>query len=316
MTRISNNKAKIGKGQKVKLGSNNAYEVYQNPVSGQLEIIDTENNSRALVDKEDRGQIGGNGTFIKALKNGEPMADTGKTYSTVRGAIDAANSRVFIPPKTYSLSKGIQVHTDGLTIAGAGYNSYIKGGSTAALQIFADDVTIQDLRISTDSNGFAGIANKSSSSNTVIQKCRVEAGRNAIKVGPSSTIRENIIKDFNKSNNSFSPGIVLSDGSTVANNLILDGNGRGIYSPAEDVIISNNSIKNVSLDGIVADGPDNVISGNRIHNVDRAGIRVSGNNDAPRCIVANNRISNSSTSNIVDGSSNAVIEGNLTGGAN
>jgi hypothetical protein len=49
MTKISNNKTKIGKGQRVKLGSNNAYEVYQNPATGQLEIIDTKNNSRALV---------------------------------------------------------------------------------------------------------------------------------------------------------------------------------------------------------------------------------------------------------------------------
>jgi hypothetical protein len=52
---------KIGKGQKVKLGSNNDHEVYH-PATGQLEIIDTENNSRALVDKED-SLVGRNRAF-------------------------------------------------------------------------------------------------------------------------------------------------------------------------------------------------------------------------------------------------------------
>jgi hypothetical protein len=318
MTKISNNKAKIGKGQKVKLGSNDAYEVYQNPATGQLEIIDTKNNSRALVDKEDRGQIGGNGTFIKALKNGEPMADTGKTYSTVQGAVDAASSWVFVPPGTYNES--VTIETEGLTLRGAGYDTLIDGGTSgSAIKVASSDITVSHLSVSTESgtgNSYHGIHSGSGADFNTIENVFVrDSDFDGFFLEHGSHHRIlNCIFEFADSN-----GVRTRASSVIVSGCIVKDLGSesfadGIAVQGEDSIIANCIVKDVGSTALQLQASNCMVIGSRSINSGSTGVRVPSY--VEDCIVANNRISNSSNSDISDSGSNTTLDGNLTGSAN
>lgn len=313
MTKLSNNKAKIGKGQKVKLGSNNAYEVYQNPATGQLEIIDTRNNSRALVDKEDRGRIGGNGTFIKALKNGEPMADTGKTYSTVQGAVDAASSWVFVPPGTYNES--LTVNTHDLVIRGGGRGSYIDGGTAGhAIQIDAANVDIRNLSVETSAgsgNDYHGIATSSNADRVTLEQVRIRdadfRGVNIFDGGQHHVI--NCIVESSDEHAILNNG----DGNTVISGCITQSNVglRGLYPLGDGSIVVNNIVNDPGGVGIRVQMDDGIVGGNRVHSSGAVGIDDSNKNN----IIFNNRVSDSSNADIRGRDSN-TLDGNLTGSAN
>jgi parallel beta-helix repeat protein len=312
MTKLSNDKVELGKGKKVKLGSNSAYEVWHNPVTDQLEIIDTSNNSRAFVDKEDRGQIGGNGTFIKALKNGEPMADTGKTYSTVQGAVDAASSWVFVPPGTYNES--VTVETEGLTLRGAGYNTHIDGGTIGtALDIKGSDVNVSNLSVKTNSGGgnnYAGIS--SSGERTVVEGCwvRDSDGSGIVFGGDYSRIVNCKVEGADDT------GLYPNGEHNIAKGCIVNNiDASGIKSYANDTIVVNNIIFNAGNRGIrMGASSDNVVGGNRIHNSTDDGIRTGGN--SADNILFNNRVSDSGGTDIESGGTGDVTDGNLTGAAN
>jgi hypothetical protein len=311
MTKISDKKAKIGKGQRVKLGSNDAYEVYQNPATGQLEIIDTENNSRALVDKEDRGQIGGSGAFIKALKNGEPMADTGKTYSTVQGAVDAASSWVFVPPRTYNES--VTVETEGLTLRGAGYNTLITDSSGSAIKISANSIAIENISVETTGGTNNAINDSEGISNISLDKVAVrDTTSKGIELSGSteSTITSCIVKTTSEN------GAIHGGDKCIIRNCVVEETAGSSFPAGiivrEDSVASSNIVSNTDYQGVVVNGPDGIAVGNRIISSGNDGIRVNGDD----CIVANNRISDSGSSDIDDRGSNTTLDGNLTGSAN
>jgi len=301
MTGINQGRPEMAIGEPIRLGSNNEFEIEQHPVSDRLIIRDTVNGKVAYVRKERGGQIGGDGVLVKALKEGKPVADDGRTHDTIQAAERAASGWVFVPPGTFNES--VEINTEGLTLRGSGYNSHVTSSSGNTIDINSDNVSIARLRVS---GTFAirlqnscSVVNSHTSGNgimckgsdNIVNSCTLEGGTFPYKMVQGNTTDRNIISDCTVSNG-FDNIIVHGHDAIVANCISIDASNRGIF-------VDN-------------DSADALIGGNRVQNAGNQGIFLF---NAPNCILFNNRISDSGN-DIDNASSGTVFDGNLTGASN
>lgn len=308
MAGITGGTPEVAVGEPIRLGDNGEYELEHEPLSDRLVIRDTVNGTEAYVRPETNEQIGNRGAFLRSLINSEPLADDGRTYSTVQDAERAANGWVFVPPGTFNES--VQVETDGLTLQGAGYGSFIEGvGGEHGIYGDASDVTVRNLRIDADNDA---IRLQSEGINVVRNFFDVNGVNGVTGLGENAIIAFNHLTNLtlgswklNAGDESLIIGNVIfntrycinfNDGNVVANNLI-DMNGE-----------SGEGIRGRSVS-------DAIIIGNRIHNSGRDGIRIFDSDTVDNMIV-DNRISDSADVDIDNRGSGTVLDGNLTGGAN
>jgi len=312
MTGINQGTPETAIGEPIRLGSNNEFEIEQHPVSDRLIIRDTVNGKVAYVRKERGGQIGGDGVLIKALKEGKPMADDGRTHSTIQEAERAANGWVFVPPGTYNES--LSIDTEGLTLRGCGYNTLIDGGTGSAIYISdnADNVSIEYTSVASNTaDGAEAIdcdGNNLFVSNITVRR----AGNNGINtnsvVENGATIVNCVIESA--SGNGFGPSSV---GNCIINSCVVKSASNNGVDTANDSIFSNNYVQNTGTTAIINfNKQNNIIIGNRVTNAGDVGIYNAGDNS----IIANNRVSDSTNADISDSSTGTLLDSNLTGASN
>lgn len=316
MTGINQGTPEAAIGEPIRLGSNNEFEIEQHPVSDRLIIRDTVNGKVAYIRAERGGQIGGDGVLVKALKEGKPMADDGRTYDTIQQAERAASSWVFVPPGTFTENPTIT--TDGLTLRGSGYNTLIDGQQIDhALTNKADNVTIENLSVRTggSSNNKNGITN--SADDVLINSVTVrEAGELGIRCDEGDDTNNVTVVNCTIGPH-HEQGISPSNsGGVVVGNIVSMGEKHGIHqNGTPGAIIANNIVDGTSsasnANGIRGEG-DSILIGNRIISASEDGIKMTGDNS----IIANNRISDSGNSDIDDNGTGTVLDANLTGASN
>jgi len=305
MTGINQGRPEMAIGEPIRLGSNNEFEIEQHPVSDRLIIRDTVNGKVAYVRKERGGQIGGDGVLVKSLKEGKPVADDGRTHDTIQAAERAASGWVFVPPGTFNES--VEINTDGLTLRGSGYNTYINPpDSLNAIKVDERiNMTIENL--SCDASNDKAI---DGSFNTTVENVTVK-GRQNREIGiTADTVINSRVESSGNEKSGFNPAI---RGIRVVN-CYIDGNiSDGIATLFEDVIFANNVVRDARRN-IVSFTDNSVIIGNRlIDAVDKCIQIESGTNN---CIVANNRASDAGSSDILDNGTGTILDGNLTGASN
>lgn len=302
-------------GEPIRLGSNDEFEIEQHPASDKLIIRDTVNGKVAYVRQERGGQIGGDGVLIKALKQGKPMADDGRTYDTIRQAERAASSWVFVPPGTFN--EAVEIDTDGLTLKGSGYGTLIDGGTVRGIGVNANNVTIKDLRVQSDASSNAdGIrcvdgAIDDSSQLSIENVTITGTGEDGIDVSTGGcTIINCVVRDAGNR------GIHINAARAVivANTMVWRSGANNMPINTEGSIVANCTSVDATDDGIATTGSaDNrIIIGNRVINAGRNGIDIQESNT----IVANNRVSDSTNVDINDGGTGTLLDANLTGVAN
>jgi len=311
MTGINQGRPEAAIGEPIRFGDDLDFEIEQHPVSDRLIIRDTANGTVAYVRAERGGQIGGDGVLIKALKEGKPMADDGRTYDTIQQAERAANGWVFVPPGTFNES--VSIDTEGLTLRGSGYNTLIDGGSGIAIENSdgVDGVTVKNICAQTDASGGGNtiVSRGATVMNTTVRSSG-DTGISALADNP--VVINNTVR--NCSNFSIRPESSGSGGIFVGNNL--SGAGRGGIDGFKhnNPIVANNITANDGTYGLdINNCNSSICVGNRVISAGDVGIRLKGSTD---CIVANNRVSDSVNTDIEDNGTNTLLDGNLTGASN
>jgi len=303
-------------GEPIRLGSNNEFEIEQHPASDRLIIRDTVNGKVAYVRKERGGTIGGDGVLIRALREGKPMADDGRTYDTIQEAERQASSWVFVPPGTFN--ENVTINTKGLTLRGSGYNTIIDGGTNIAVNISSNNVTVMNIQASNEGDG-------SDTTNTIeifasgvcIQNIHIPlSGRSAIYISQgyknnsiiNTTVEESRLWGINvEGNRNIVSGCNVSNASTGDDDFgdcyrFGDGNeniiANCIANPGADTRFSINYDQSCN---------NNICIGNR--SLDGADI-----NEQISC--ENNIIANNRAQDIRVFGTGTLLDGNLTGASN
>lgn len=318
MAGITNGTPEVAVGEPVKLGDNGEYELEHEPITDRLVVRDTVNNEEAYIRPETTDQIGDRGALLRSLINSEPLADDGRLYGSIQDAERAANGWVFVPPGTFT--EDPTVTTDGLTLVGTGYGSYIDGGSSHALVVTADNVTVDSLRIETTGTGDGShcIADTQHDEGGVVKNCWFTDSESAgVKVNGDGGSGYKIL------NNRFD-GLVGDPVHSVTSNTLVAGNVMtnsnygtkiGSQGGGDDSIVANNIYANNRLSIQFAGSNDCIAIGNICYNsTDLENIVIDS--PATDCIVANNRISDSAGAAIDDTGTNTLFDANLTGASN
>ena len=304
MAGITNGRPDLAVGEPIHLGED--FEIEQHPVSDRLIIRDTASGKVAYVRAERGGEIGGDGVLIKALKEEKPMADDGRTYDTIQQAERAASSWVFVPPGTYN--EGVEIKTDELTLQGCGYNSLIVAGAGVGLEINAENVTVENLRVEASSDD----AIRVNEGRGILSNITVEEVQNvAIQMYSETTVTNCTLSGGGYSMRFW------DDNCIVANCVMDDGSTHTLAIDSSNNIIANNIIKNAGNDNIIINSggySNQIIVGNRVINAGRRG--VDTNTDSTDTIIANNRVSDSGEEDIRDRGTNNLLHENLTGPSN
>lgn len=307
MAGITDGRPELAVGEPIRLGSNDEFEIEHHPVSDRLIIRDTDNGTVAYVRKERGGDIGGDGVLIKALKEGKPMADDGRTHKTVQQAERAASSWVFVPPGTFS--EAVQITTSELVLRGCGYNTLIDGESDEAINVFTEGVTLRNLSV--QNNLSAGDTVNMSGAGGLVDSCYVrQSGDNCVAFrAEEGTIINSRLEDAENV-----PLTLNGDFCVGVGNRIRSGpkSEQGVYFNGNGVVLANNIISDSGTDAVNASGPNGIVVGNRVRNSVDDGVGIFNDDN----IVANNRISGSGGLAIRDNGTGTLITGNLTGGAN
>jgi hypothetical protein len=306
MAGINQGTPEVAVGEPVRLGDNGEYELEHDPVTDRLIVRDTVNNKEAYVRPETNEQIGNQGAFIRSLVNSEPLADDGRTYATIQEAERNANGWVFVPPGTFNES--VEVRTEGMNLAGAGYGTSINGGQNSAITVFEDNVTINSVYVtSTSGKGVDYIGARNGLINNVYAESCYGGGIVTEDGSTNCTI-----------SNSYSVssqwGMLGSgtDKTTIINCIAKSTTNRDCLTVSgPNSIIANSIAVDSGRHGIGAFGDNGIIVGNRVINSANSGI-VTGGVDH---IIANNRISGSSDEDI-SGGTDSLLDGNLTGASN
>lgn len=298
-------------GEPIRLGSNNEFEIEQHPVSDRLIIRDTVNGKVAYVRKERGGQIGGDGVLIKALKEGKPMADDGRTYDTIQQAEREASSWVFVPPGTYN--ETVNISTDGLTLQGCGYNTYIHPPSGPAIEASYDsdieqNATVKNLRTRSEDD-FCILLNEFTNPNVlnVYASTDTANGSDVIRADGGTIVNCRVTESGRNSIATFDP-------RTTVSGCVISGTNGGdaINISSGNALVSNNVIRQVNSTGILIKSNSNIVVANRVIDAENDGIGIEESD----CIVANNRVSDSTNADIDDNGTNTLLDGNLTGASN
>jgi parallel beta-helix repeat protein len=312
MAGINQGRPELAVGEPIRLGNNDEFEIEQHPVSDRLIIRDTVNGKVAYVRKERGGQIGGDGVLIKALKEGKPMADDGRTYDTIQQAERAANGWVFVPPGTFE--ENISVTTEGLTIRGSGRNTVVDGleKGPPAIEIDTTDVTVKDIAVRT-TTGAGGVplgCDPDKASNVTLNRVHsLESGSRGLRVHGDNALIVNC-----RVENPDNHGIIArSNNQIIVNNYITSGEFQAIFSNGNGGVIANNIVNNPDS-SINARTDDQIIIGNRVINSAVDGIAVDSG--VSNTIIANNRVSGSNKSDIDDQGTGTLLDANLTGASN
>jgi len=312
MTGINQGVPETAIGEPIRLGDSNEFEIEQHPVSDRLIIRDTVNGKVAYVREERGGQIGGDGVLVKALKEGKPMADDGRTYDTIQQAERAASSWVFIPPGTFNES--VNISTDGLTLKGCGESSLIHNTAVSdsesanCINLYADNVTIDSIGIESDDR-FGVINGETVSGITFLNVIINFTLSTSIQLDSQSEI---VIVGC-RFNGGSGRAVQVGDNSIISNCTVNGYNPNGLFAKGDNVIIANNIVSDCTENNIITDQDNTIIIGNRSINAGQVGVRINGSNDV---IVANNRISGSGNNDILDNATNTLLDANLTGASN
>lgn len=248
-------------------------------------------------------------SIASVLQQGEVLADDGEQYEAIQTAVDQADSWVFVGPGTYY--ENVVIDTDGFTLQGAGYDTYIDGGAVDhAVTTYGENTRISHIRVATDASGPSGndgISVESSANGSTVDSCYTEEARETLV---------NVLADDCVVTNCNASGCldqcIRSVGTRCIvsnNNLDGQGNGPNGINLGEDSIAVNNVIIDCT-DGINITGNDSLCGGNRIINSSSDGIYTA----ATDCIIFNNRISGGGIND--SGGTGILVEGNLTGSAN
>jgi hypothetical protein len=292
-------------GEPIRLGNSDEFEIEQHPASDRLIIRDTVNGKVAYVRKERGGEIGGDGVLIKALKEGKPMADDGRTYDTIQEAERQASSWVFVPPGTFN--ENVTINTKGLTLRGSGYNTIIESSNTV-MDVNISNFSVENLRIRASSGSPDGIL---SGDNANITNISFVGVYKAISGGESVTVTNCYFDSITQY------AVQVSNGGIVSScHFTNSPNSSDTIRTANDWIIANNVMDDVGEEGIkVPNGTDDVIIiGNRI--VTSSALSAITIGTGSNNMVANNRISNSSGPAIDDIGTGTLLDANLTGASN
>ena len=247
-------------------------------------------------------ELGGNspikGLLTSAIASGKALGDDGKIYDTIQNAVDNSTGIVIIGPGTYNES--ITINTDGITILGSGYDTLLDSGANTAIKIKSPNITVKNLRITTDNDGssYGVTATVSDSNNLSLDSLWIEeTGKDGIfgYYDGSEYVSENWIITNCRISNTGGSGVQNVDQSIVESCIIKSAGKNGVQA-WHDSIISNNIIISASERGISfgQNGYDNIAIGNRIIDAGDNGIEFF----AADCIAANNRISGSSNNDI------------------
>lgn len=305
MAGINQGRPEVAVGEPIHFGDIDGFELEHHPISDRLIIRDTENGTVAYVRGDRGGEIGGDGVLIKALKEGKPMADDGRTHDSIQAAERAASSWVFVPPGTFNES--VEINTEGLTLRGSGYNSLIDGKTIGnAIIINESNVTISDIQHNT-TNGGTSIGIFGANAN-ILNTFSTSAGDNVITANDTNTT----LVDSCRFNNYRSTAVESGDDSTI-NNCFFNAGKYGVVNRGKNTIMSNNIIKNIDITGLYSDNENTILIGNRVLDGDNNVVVTSNSLDS---IVANNRVSDAVTNDIVDNGTGTVLDGNLTGPSN
>lgn len=309
MAGINQGTPEVAVGEPLRLGSNNDYELEHDPVTDRLIVRDTVNGTEAYVRPETNKQLAGNGSFLRALINGEVLADDGRTYSSLQNAEEAANGWMFVPPSTQSLGSNFTINTDGLTLIGAGYASEIDT-DVNGIVVNADDVLIKDMRLTAyPSSGTTTTINATSSARCVLDNLAIgESNAVAVEMGPNGILSNSYVGPGQ------SQGVRRNDDVKIVNNTIdnvdfascIQGSGNNTFE-------AFNIIKRPDNSGIEASGNNQIIIGNRIIDTGDHGVLLSSTTDA---IVADNRISETVNAGVSDNGTNTLLDNNLSQGSN
>jgi len=294
-------------GEPIRFGDDLDFEIEQHPISDRLIIRDTANGKEAYVRADRGGTIGGDGVLVRALREGKPVADDGRTHDTIQEAERAASSFVFVPPGTFN--ENVSIDTEGLTLRGSGYNTLIDGGARGnAIDWNEDNGLLTNISVSTtnnsndNNNAVLMLANDGTIKNTAIRS----ADSGGISGNGDTTIVNCTV------DNSFKAGI-RGAGIAVGNKISNSGTVAGIRAN-DDSVIANNVVTGAITDGIGAIfGDNNIMIGNRIINSSNNGITVF---NAENNIIANNRISDSVGLDIDNQGTGTLLDGNVTGASN
>lgn len=314
MTGINQGRPEVAIGEPIRLGSNNEFEIEQHPVSDRLIIRDTVNGKVAYVRKERGGQIGGDGVLVKALKEGKPVADDGRTHDTIQQAERAASGWVFVPPGTFN--EYVDLQTEGLLIQGAGYGSYIYTDTNATLGVHESNITIRGLSLErTPSGGGHAIDSRSSDvENTHVENTHIRAsdgnGINLKGNGKHHIIGCNV-KECSGS------AIDVGGGQSVVSHNICKAPTQTVFCITlrgdDAVCVSNMTFYGDEGIHNASNSNNQLIGGNRVRGTDDKGIKIGDSNN---CIVFNNRVSVAANSAILDFGTGTILDGNLTGASN
>lgn len=265
-------------------------------------------------------EVGGNNPIFSFLTStmasGKALADDGKAYDSVQDAENAASSFVLVGPGTFSES--VTIDTAGLTLAGAGYDTLIDGGTTGtAITIDATDVSVLNLSVQTTAgagNSFVGIGSGASANSGKLVNVTV---RDSDSHGINPTDGD-YWRISNCTVESADGKGIDTDGpeNTVISHCIVQSgvSDDGILTRGDDSIVANCIVVGVADDGIYLLNNDNIGIGNRIHNAGATGFDIGPNSTDSIC--ANNRISDSGGSDINNQGSGTVLDDNQTGASN
>jgi len=309
MTGINQGTPETAIGEPIRLGSNNEFEIEQHPVSDRLIIRDTVNGKVAYVRKERNGQIGGDGVLVKALKEGKPVADDGRTHNTIQAAERAASGWVFIPPGTFNES--VEINTDGLTLRGSGYNTLVDGDNSRPIIINSPDVSVRHLSVRNNpsSSGTRCLDTGTDATNGQISNVFVRASQRrgiTVRHGSDWLIHNCTVANTDKGT-AIRPDTLRTTVHACITKSSVENRGVYISSNSDSSIVSNCVLNNDGTNDTLGGKSNNSIYiGNR--GVSNVGFTLFGGTDN---IVANNRVNS-----INDGGTNTLLDANLTGASN
>lgn len=253
--------------------------------------------------------------LANSLREGKPLADTGKLYDSIQAAENDASTFIFVPPGTFNES--VTIDTAGLTLLGSGRATLIDGGTTNdAILLDATNITVKNLSVQTT----AGVGNSYGGIETSVNSNSITVENVVVRDSDNYGIRANNGSDYIIKNcvveSADGRGIETSAPRTIVSSCIVKGGvaQHGIISQTggDDMIVSNCIVNSVGNDGINLQEPDSIAIGNRVISSGDDGI-VINNAD---CIVANNRISDSTNADINNSGAGTTLDANLTGPSN
>ena len=281
-----------------------------------------------------------NNGLLKGLNQFSVVASSNGDYSSLKAAIDAGKTNIFIKNGTYNEIANIDLTNDNTIIIGESKDGtrIVFPSNYDGLRIYANYCQISYLTLDTLTNSgdatlvlgdgqVSGSPDTSVGNNNVIDNCIIKGGSETFAVyiaGASYTIGDDTLTAFNNNDLQYNNKIIncylysswngdafsfsLQKNGVFSNNYC-EG-GRIAFYMCRESECNNNKIVNSLAQGIFVAAPcqDNVIIGNKIHISVSSGIKVQNQLEHTPLLANQGAFNNIISNNSIYGCNNTGIE--------